>query len=396
MRVIWVTRRPRVWNRAPMGRRTGGRREGGGLRVPTVLALGLVLGTAKWGLWVICFGPESVGWRWVIFGLGWPVLPALSMTLLAGPMLRKASGLEARWSREELARYLAGSVLSATLIPGLSVALLGFAYEESRVGSVLPVVLAAVVWLVAVLATWGPVREMRVPGSLVPFPDGPRREEAFRLARRMDVPLRHLFLAQTRRSKIAGAYALGRKRVVLSDALLAVLDPQELQAVLAHELRHLTQQGRAARLFVWGALLGIGSPTLVWIASRGLADGPRYGLTGACVVMSLVVLFRSMVRLKRRQEDEADEAAVAFVGAAPLITAIAKVAAANGSRSDRGTARYRSLIDRSTRIGHLGGLAPDEVARLSDRSRGDQSWIESPKSISRSDGVPFGASTMPS
>ena len=67
--------------------------------MPTVLALGLVLGTAKWGLWVICFGPESVGWRWVIFGLGWPVLPALSMTLLAGfsacSLLRKLSMTEA-------------------------------------------------------------------------------------------------------------------------------------------------------------------------------------------------------------------------------------------------------------------------------------------------------------
>lgn len=334
-------------------------------RVPLLIALGCATATAIWALIVRALGPSSAGWQWVLFGLGWPALPTLALGAMARPILRRAQGLEARWSRGELARYLAGSALSATLVPGLSLALLGFVYEESRRGgSIALVVLAGLSWLAAVLASWGAVRQMRVPGVLVPFPEGPRRDEAFRLARRMDAPLQHLLLAQSRRARIAGAYALGRSRVAVSDALVASLSPLELDAVLAHELRHLSQQAGIARSVMVGGACTLLAALSAGLACRGLPDELRHAVTGSVALLVFAWLLRALVRLKRRHEDEADEAAVAHVGAAALIAAIAKVASLNGSKTDRATIRYRSLADRADRIGRLGGLRPAEVERI--------------------------------
>jgi len=339
-------------------------------KVPTIVALGLVFGTLAWAAVVLCVGPLTTGWRWTLFGLGWPLLPTVVLFASAGAVLRGATGLEARWSRGELARYLAGSALAATLVPGLSLALLGFAYEESRRGgSISLVILAALGWLAAVLASWGAVREMRVPGVIVPFPEGPCRDEAFRLARRIGVPLRLLFLAQTRRARIAGAYALGRTRVAVSDALVAALSPVELQAVLSHEFQHLAQQSETARLVLIGSASTLVTALSAEVAGRGLPGELRHAASGAAALLVFAMFLRVLVRLKRRQEDEADEAAVAHVGAAPLISAIAKVAALNGSKVDRATTRYRSLADRATRIGRLGGLAPAQVERILLRIR---------------------------
>lgn len=295
-------------------------------------------------------------------------------------VLRGSSGLEARWSHGELARYLAGSALSATLVPGLSLALLGFVYEESRRGgSISLVALAALAWLAAVLTSWGAVREMRVPGLIVPFPEGPRRDEAFRLARRMGVPLRHLFLAQTKRAHIAGAYALGRTRVAVSDALVAGISPVELQAVLSHEFRHLAQQRETARLVLVGGSSTLAAVLSAEVACASLPRELRHAVSGSTALLVFAMFLRMLVRLKRRQEDEADEAAVAHVGAAPLISAIAKVAFLNGSKIDRATARYRSLVDRASRIGRLGGLAPSDVEQILVRTRGSEDF--SPRSV---------------
>lgn len=80
--------------------------------------------------------------------------------------------------------------------------------------------------------------------TLRPLPDGVLRDRIVALARALDFPLSKLYVIDgSRRSSHSNAYFYGivpggSKHIVLFDTLLAQATPDEIEAVLAHELGH--------------------------------------------------------------------------------------------------------------------------------------------------------------
>jgi len=177
-----------------------------------------------------------------------------------------------------------------------------------------------------------------------PVQDKSLEERIRALAREQGVAVRDIQQMDAgRRSRHTNAYftGLGRvKRIVLYDTLLQSHEPEEILAVLAHEMGHL-KKGH-----VWKQILIFGGAALVLLfaASRlmeweplyrafGFAVSPDYaGLFLAGVLWEPVGFFLSplSMALSRRFEREADRFAhTTSAGAAPLVRALKKMAREN-------------------------------------------------------------------
>jgi STE24 endopeptidase len=140
----------------------------------------------------------------------------------------------------------------------------------------------------ALLALIAPVWLVPLFYRLTPLPDGPLREQLLALARRVGVPVTGVYVVdQSRKSRTANAAVtgLGRtRRILLFDTLLERFAPDEVEAVLAHELAHQLHGDIRRGLLVQGAL------TLLtfWIADAALRWGVgRLGLDGPADIAGL-------------------------------------------------------------------------------------------------------------
>lgn len=110
---------------------------------------------------------------------------------------------------------------------------------------------------------------------LTPLPDGPLKTRLLALADRVGVPVTGIWVVdQSRKSRTANAAVtgLGRtRRILLFDTLLNEFTPDEIEAVVAHELAHQRHGDVRRGLLVQGAL------TLVtfWLADHALHAGAR-------------------------------------------------------------------------------------------------------------------------
>jgi STE24 endopeptidase len=143
----------------------------------------------------------------------------------------------------------------------------------------------------ALLALVAPIWLVPLFYRLTPLPDGPLRTRLLALADRVGVPVTGVFVVdQSRKSRTANAAVtgLGRtRRILLFDTLLQQFTPEEVEAVLAHELAHQLHGDVRRGLLVQGAL------TLVtfWIADAALRWGAgRLALEGPAAVTGLPVL----------------------------------------------------------------------------------------------------------
>ncbi|MDD5175542.1 MAG: M48 family metallopeptidase [Sterolibacterium sp.] len=145
----------------------------------------------------------------------------------------------------------------------------------------------------------------------------------------------------SKRSAHGNAYFTGfgaAKRVVFFDTLLARLTPQEIEAVLAHELGHYTHRHIWQRIgllaafslaFLW--LLGslIGQP---WFyVGLGVSSPAAQGTAMALILFALVLpvftflLGPLMSHLSRKHEYQADDYAAQRTRATDLVTALVKL-----------------------------------------------------------------------
>ncbi len=146
----------------------------------------------------------------------------------------------------------------------------------------------------------------------------------------------------SKRSAHGNAYFTGfgrAKRIVFFDTLLAKLEPQEIEAVLAHELGHFHHRHVIKRI----ALSGVLSLAFLWLLGQ-LIDQPWFfaglgvGAGDTAMGTAMGLLLFSMVlpvflfplapltsALSRRHEFEADAYAVKQTAAADLIAALVKL-----------------------------------------------------------------------
>ena len=180
--------------------------------------------------------------------------------------------------------------------------------------------------------------------KLTPLPEGPLR------ARLMELADRTGFRAQTievidgsKRSGHSNAYftGFGRfRRIVLFDTLIAQLTPEELAAVLAHEIGHYRRGHIPKMIALSAAMLLGGFAVIAWLAQSAWFDAafgfpageiaPAFLLFG--LLSGLVTFWFSPVMnlFSRKHEYEADAFARDAMGGAEAMTgALRKLAQKN-------------------------------------------------------------------
>jgi STE24 endopeptidase len=174
-----------------------------------------------------------------------------------------------------------------------------------------------------------------------PLTDPLVRERVERLLARCGFAARGLFVMDgSKRSAHGNAYFTGfggARRIVLFDTLISRLAPEEIEAVLAHELGHFKLKHVLKRT----AWIAAGSLALLallgWLVNEpwfyaGLGvpgPAPRYGVALVLFMLALPVftfLASPLAAMySRRHEFEADRYAARYASARALITALVKL-----------------------------------------------------------------------
>jgi STE24 endopeptidase len=189
----------------------------------------------------------------------------------------------------------------------------------------------------------------------------------------------------SRRSAHGNAYFTGigrNKRIVFFDTLLARIEVNEVEAVLAHELGHFRLHHVRQRLItsVMGALMGFA--LLGWLAREpgfyaafGVPQSAAMALLLFAFVVPPFAFFATPLGSwwSRRQELAADDYAVEHSSAADLTTALVKLYRDNATTltPDRvHSAFYDSHPSAAQRIARLQGPPKSEVARRRSSAAG--------------------------
>ncbi len=172
--------------------------------------------------------------------------------------------------------------------------------------------------------------------TLTPLAEGEVRNKLLQYASKVNFPVKHIFVMDgSKRSAKANAFFSGfgkQKKVVLYDTLLEQHPPEELVAVLAHEIGHYKKKH-----LKWGMLISVLQVGLllfllgqvVFSESMSLALGGSswsvhlniLGFTMLFAPLSMV-LGIGMNWLSRRHEFEADQFAKETYGGKPLAEAL--------------------------------------------------------------------------
>lgn len=180
--------------------------------------------------------------------------------------------------------------------------------------------------------------------KLTPLPDGDLRQRLLALGDRTGFRAKTIEVMDgSKRSAHSNAFftGFGRfRRIVLFDTLIAQLTPEELEAVLAHEIGHY-RRGHIPKMIAVSALtMFVGFGVIAWLArspwfnvSFGFPPGelaPAFLLFG---LLSGVVTFwfsPLLNLLSRKHEYEADAfARDAVGGSGPMVAALRKLAQKN-------------------------------------------------------------------
>ena len=178
-----------------------------------------------------------------------------------------------------------------------------------------------------------------------PLTDEAMKERVERLLDRCGFKVKGLLVMDgSRRSSHGNAYFTGfgkTKRIVFFDTLLSRLEPQEVEAVLAHELGHFKLKHVVKRIaWIFTASLGF-----LWLLGWVL-DKPWFyeglGVTAPSTAMALLLfsivvpvftfLFQPLGAMySRKHEFEADAFAAQYAPASDLIAALVKLYKDNAS-----------------------------------------------------------------
>jgi len=205
-------------------------------------------------------------------------------------------------------------------------------------------------WCWALATAWIVVVQYVAPTWLLPLfhrctplADGPLRDAILAYAARVGFPLAGVMVIDgSRRSTKANAFFTGfgaRKRIALFDTLLATLSPEEILAVLAHEVGHYRRRHVLIGLVLGVAQLGV-TFGLLALVLRVPALVPALGLGAPSVHTALVAfaLLSGLVdlplgialhALSRRHERQADAFAVQTADAGRALASALKTLAAD-------------------------------------------------------------------
>jgi STE24 endopeptidase len=221
--------------------------------------------------------------------------------------------------------WLADRAKAAALGGAVALAAVAALYALLRATSLWWLGMAALAFAFAVVVSAVlPVWVLPLFYRLTPLADESLRARLLGLAGRAGVPAVGVWVAdQSRKSRTANAAVMGlgrTRRILLYDTLTASFRPEEIEAVLAHELGHHVHGDMRRGLLVQGAL----SLVMFWLADHALRAGiGLWGLNGvadpagvawlALVMLGLGLVTAPLVNgFSRFIECQADDFALAL------------------------------------------------------------------------------------
>ncbi|MCK9531586.1 MAG: M48 family metallopeptidase [Gammaproteobacteria bacterium] len=178
-----------------------------------------------------------------------------------------------------------------------------------------------------------------------PLADQALAERIRRLLERCGFQAKEIFVMDgSKRSSHGNAYFTGignQKRIVFFDTLINQLTPEEIEAVLAHELGHFRHHHIRRRFLVIGSTSLLGLALLGWLMGEpwfytGLGVGTPSLWTALALFLLVAPVFSLfaqplMAAFMRRHEFQADDFAATQTGARDLIRALVKLYRENAS-----------------------------------------------------------------
>ncbi len=322
----------------------------------TVAKLRLGRWSRLWGVLLLLFWTLGGGLAWLdqaVRHFGWNEL-ATGVAALAGfffimyilelPFdLWRSFGVEARFGFNRMSPMLFVSdqvrqmVLALAIGAPLAWAILWFMQEAGNIWWLY----AWAVWTAfTLLMIWAfPALIAPLFNRFTPLEEGPVKARIEALLARCGFECRGLFVMDgSRRSAHGNAYFTGlgnARRIVLFDTLLASLDVEETEAVLAHELGHFRCGHIRKRLAVMSAMSLAGFALLGWLAGQpwfyaGLGVPHASGYAALLLFMLAAPVFLFWLGpvsnlFSRRHEFEADAYAAEHANGQKLITALVKM-----------------------------------------------------------------------
>ena len=206
---------------------------------------------------------------------------------------------------------------------------------------------AWMVWIAfMLLVTWiYPTLIAPLFNKFTPLQDGELKQRIQRLLQRCGFASKGIFVMDgSRRSGHGNAYFSGfgrNKRIVFFDTLVASLEHDEMEAVLAHELGHYKRRHVIKQLILGMLSTLLGLALLGWLAEQTWfypSLGVQRSSDAAALLLFVLVspvftqfLQPLMALLSRRYEFEADRFAREQTSAEPLIRALVKLYRENAS-----------------------------------------------------------------
>jgi heat shock protein HtpX len=200
-----------------------------------------------------------------------------------------------------------------------------------------------------------------------------------RLAQRAGIPMPRLYYAPI---PAPNAFATGRNpnnsAVVVTEGLLQMLNAQELQGVLAHELSHIKHRDiltSTIAAIMAGAISQV-AWMLMWTGGRGSSRDNPLGAVGAILLMILAPLAAGLIQMaiSRSREYSADASGAQLAGGPEgLISALQKLESANRqiptdiNPSERHMFIVMPLVPGASALGDLFRTHPrteDRIAQL--------------------------------
>ncbi len=175
--------------------------------------------------------------------------------------------------------------------------------------------------------------------KFTPLEDPGLRERIQRLLQRCGFHSKGIFVMDgSRRSAHGNAYFTGlgnNKRIVFFDTLMNALEPEELEAVLAHELGHYKRK-HVIKMLATSAVLSLtGLALLGWLAQQpwfyqGLGVSRPSNATALLLFMLILPVFSTFLQpllaaIQRKYEFEADAFAAGLTRPEALIRSLVKL-----------------------------------------------------------------------
>jgi hypothetical protein len=260
-------------------------------------------------------------------------------------------------------------MLIAFLVPQLLWVTVWVAVQAIHGAEEVAVVPVWIVFLVAVVVfTPGLMRALLPTRPLDPG----LRQRLLRLAGEHKVNVRDIRCLDTGPEQAANAMVTGlvptMRYVLLTDRLLRDLEPDELDAVLTHELGHARKHHLLIKL---GAALAAWLPAAGVVAAVAvLACHRSAALIAAATVLAMVLAMASLLVVQGvvgvRLERQADDYASATAGADALRRGLEKLAAANATKRRTGgvwslLTQHPGLDQRIERLRQQAGVHPQPV-----------------------------------